>query len=233
MKANLDIATIEKKLGYEFKDKQLLEKSFVHSSYANAHNLASYDNLEFLGDSILEFVVSDCLYQKHDGSVDEGVLTNYRKNIVEKKSLNAIAKKLGINQYVLYENIQNIDYEDMKMFGDVVEALIASIYLDGGYEKARQFILRIFGEALESVSKPKKNNNFDYKTALQEYCQKQGNCQIKYELIERSGMDNNPTFKMMVSLNGKKLGEGIGSSKKIAEQHSAEMALATLKKGKK
>jgi len=218
-------------IGVKFKNVKLLDAALTHSSYANQYGL-SYNHhnerLEFLGDSVLSIVVSEYLYKKYK-TKPEGKLTKIRAAIVCEDSLAKTARKICINQYIRIGKGEELSggREKDSMLADACEAVIASIYIDQGYESAKEFILNFMKDIIEESGKEK--NNHDYKTALQEKVQKLMLGEIKYEVVGDWGPDHEKTFQIQVSVNGKVLGSGQGKSKKEAQQSAAREALKELK----
>ena len=227
-----DISSVENKIGYVFKDKMLLRKCFTHSSYANEHGAEDNELLEFFGDAVLQFVVTEHLYKNSKG--DEGDLTRIRAEIVSKVPLLEMVRKLGIDQDILLGNGQGHSTNSTdKMYSSLYETVVAGIYLDGGIKEAKKFIEKTLIN--EYLKKPKKtvnkvNVNEDYKSQLQEYVQKTKIGSIGYETLYKIGPDHKPEFKIAVLLNGSKIAEAKGGSKKEAEFVGAKKALAKLKK---
>ena len=226
-----DIVQVEKRIGYVFKDKMLLRQCFTHSSYANENCEKDNERLEFFGDAIIEFVVTEHLYKNMSG--DEGKLTENRAKMVSKAPLLKAVEKMGLGDYVLIGNgLNKNSKKDEKLYSSIYEAVVAGIYLDGGLAPAKKFIkdtiILDFEKAIKTKIKksPIANNS---KSALQEYVQKSGMGSISYELLWKKGPDHMPTFRCAVLLNGATLAEGEGNSKKIAEAQAAERALEKLK----
>lgn len=232
-----DTPAVENAIGYVFKDKMLLRKCFTHSSYANEHGTENNELLEFFGDSILEFVVTEYLYKNAKG--DEGDLTKIRADIVSKIPLLKVVRKLGIDQFILLGNGQEKSSNSTdKMYSSLYETVVAGIYFDGGLKEAKKFIERtLISEYLSTpkTAKRKTAMNEDYKSKLQEYVQKTKIGSIGYETLYKKGPDHKPEFKIAVLLNGTKIAEAKGGSKKEAEFTGAKKALALLTKqgGKK
>ena len=231
-----DIESIESAIGYVFKDKMLLRKCFTHSSYSNEHGGENNEKLEFFGDSIMEFIVTEFLVKTQLG--DEGDLTKLRADIVSKQPLLFSVKKLGLHEFLLLGKGQQKNHKfDEKMYSSIYEALVAGIYEDGGLVPVRKFIKNTIIADFLSIKNFEKQNkiNQDHKSKLQEYIQKRKIGSISYETLSKIGPEHMPEFRVAVLLNGKKLAEGKGGSKKQAEAVSAEKALKLLKKqeGKK
>lgn len=208
---------IEQKIGYTFKDKGLLKICFTHSSYTNEHGGQNNERLEFLGDSILSFLVSDFLYKKSQDS--EEIMTNKRKATVEDLSLYNAVKILDIEKYIIAggkgENIGK------KAIPSLLEALVAGIYLDGGIEAAEKFVMQ---KLMPNVDYTKDTN---YKGALQEYLQGKKKELPKYEKIGESGQSHSPEFTIKVEAEGV-IGVGKGKSIRQAEQNAAKAVLEKL-----
>ncbi len=222
------LSELEKQIGYTFSDRKLLERALTHSSYANEkwkNSLLSNERLEFLGDSILGFVVAEYLYRRYP-SHPEGDLTRMRADLVCEASLSRAAAKLGLGDYLLlgHGEEQGGGRTRSSINADAVESLLAAAYLDGGFQAVKGIVNRL----LLADEPDGQAHNTDFKTALQELVQRKRNQTLSYELLEESGPDHDKTFRVEVSLNGKVVGCGTGSSKKRAEQAAAEAAVARL-----
>ncbi len=228
-----DIDEIEERINYKFKDKMLLRKCFTHSSYANEHGEESNELLEFFGDAIIEFVVTEYLYKSCAG--DEGKLTDKRKDLVSKEPLLRAVLKLGLSDYVLLGKGQKKSVsKDEKLFSSLYESLVAGIYIDGGMIAVKSFIKTTIVAEFERREKEKKKikKSAESKSALQEYVQKRKIGSIGYVMLSKHGPEHLPEFRVAVTLNGERLAEGVGQSKRAAEAEAAESALAKLKKGR-
>lgn len=215
---------IEENIGYKFKNKELLKTALTHTSFANENNATSNEKLEFMGDSILEFISSKYMYT-HFPNLNEGELSKLRATVVCEESLYQIAKKHNISKYIRvgYSETLCNGNEKPAILADSIEAIIAAIYFDGGLEKAEKFIIENLAQAMENASK--NVGMKDYKTVLQEKVQENKNSHIEYKIIGEKGPDHNKTFIAEVLLNGKILASGEGNSKKHAEMHAAQKAL--------
>ena len=216
--------TLEEKIGYKFQNEKYLQRALTHSSYSNESKdkPESNERMEFLGDAVLSLVVSDYIFRRYH--LDEGDLTKIRASIVCEKSLFRFAQEIGLGEELLLGRGE----EQMggrtrpSVVSDAFEALICAIYLDGGMEAAREFVLPFVMDTLESESKIRFH---DYKTALQEIVQKNPEEKLSYVLVEESGPDHNKRFEVEVRLNSNVIGHGVGKSKKDAEQMAAKEAL--------
>ena len=215
------IKEIEEKLGYSFKDKTLLKEAFTHSSYANRFGEKDNERLEYLGDAVLQFVVTEWQYKK-DGEANEGKLTALRQKLVCRDALDSAVDGLDIWQYLLVSGTQyNVNG---KAKSSLFEAVVAAIYLDGGYDAAKAFIVK-YGR-LEEQAAPA-----NYKGALQEFLQGKGAPLPTYETV-KSGKDNAATFVATVVALGKSAA-GEGGSKIKAEQQAAKRLMEMLAKSEK
>lgn len=218
---------LEQRLGYAYRDRALLETALSHSSYANERYqqpLASYERLEFLGDSILGFVTAEYLYSTFP-TKPEGELTRIRAELVCEKNLAEVARSLHLGDYLLlgHGEMQTGGRDRSGILCDVMESLIAAAYLDGGFAAAKGIIDHLILTRLTEVVK-----THDYKTELQELVQQKKNQHLTYELIGESGPDHCKEFSVRVLLNGQPVGEGSGTSKKRAEQSAAAQAISRL-----
>lgn len=220
----MELKILEKSINYEFKNKELLKKALTHSSYAFENKVESNEKLEFLGDSILEFISSKYLY-KNFPKLKEGEMTKVRAAIVCEKSLYEIAKLHNFSDflYVGRSEIQNHGNTRQAIMADSVEAVIAAIYFDSGMEEAEKFIVENLKEAALVASQ--NVGQKDYKTVLQEKLQVHGDVKIQYEIIKEEGPDHNKKFTAVVSCNGELLEQGTGKTKKAAEMEAARKAI--------
>lgn len=220
----------ETRIGYRFRDRSLLQTALTHSSYANEHqneNACCYERLEFLGDSILGLTAAEYLYH-YRPELPEGKMTRIRAELVCEESLYAVALTLGIGRLMrLGRGEENSDgRERPSVLADMVEAVIAAIYLDGGMAPAKEFIMtHVLNHAEETISQ----RNRDNKTELQELVQSEPGSTIRYEMVSADGPDHRKVFTYQVFVNGKAMGSGSGFSKKEAEQAAAGSALQQLR----
>jgi len=221
---------LEKKLDYSFKNINLLITATTHSSYSNENkkkNSECNERLEFLGDSILGMTVANYLYRNHP-EMSEGVMTRMRAELVCETSLANVAEQLDLGRYLLLGKgeEQGGGRTRKSIIADAVEAVIAAVFLDGGYDKASHIIYKYI---LDPVSEGKKLKTTDNKTELQELAQKKTGSTLTYCMVGESGPDHCKMFEFSVSLNGREIGIGSGRTKKEAEQAAAGNALKKLK----
>ena len=219
--------SLEKKLGYTFRDRSLLSEALNHSSYANEHRSAevsSNERLEFLGDSVLGFVTAEFLFKTY-GKLPEGDLTRIRAALVCEQSLYEVAKFLGLGQYLKLGKGEEAGggRQRQSILADATEAVFAAVYLDGGMERVRGLICRVLLSRAPAAEERR-----DYKTTLQEIVQRRSGQVLTYHMVDESGPDHNKTFLFQVRLNGAPVGQGRGHSKKEAEQAAARDALEKL-----
>lgn len=218
-----DVKELQKKIGYRFKNGELLTRALSHSSYVNERQggAESNERLEFLGDSVLGFIVAEYYYTNFR-HLPEGELTKLRAATVCEKSLASFARDINLGKYLLLGKGENCTggRERPSILADAFEALIAAIYLDGDIDEARKFVLYHVSNASKEL-----NDYHDYKTKLQEVIQKNPEESLLYVLVGESGPDHDKHFEVEVHLNSNVIGRGSGRSKKIAEQQAAREAL--------
>lgn len=218
---------LEDRIGYRFRNRAILDTALTHSSYANERHqqgCESYERLEFLGDSILGHITADFLY-RHEPAIPEGRMTRLRAELVCEASLHQIALRLDLGSYMrLGKGEERTNgRERPSILADMVESLIAAMYLDSGsLEQPRRFIQE---QLLSRAEIGEEHRSADYKTELQELVQRKPNQYITYEMLSQSGPDHDKTFTFRVSVCGVPAGEGTGRSKKEAEQMAARQAL--------
>ncbi|MGO2082261.1 ribonuclease III [Vagococcus sp.] len=225
---------IKEKYQIVFKNIDLLKQAFTHSSYVNEHRhleLSDNERLEFLGDAVLELIVSEYLYQ-HNTNLPEGKLTKLRATIVCEDSLASFAKECGFDQFIrLGKGEENSNGRSRSsLLCDLFESFLGALYLDQGANAARAFINQVIIPKIEAGAF---SHEMDHKTALQEVLQKNGDIVISYELVKEEGPAHERIFYVEVSADQQVLGTGSGKSKKNAEQKAAQVALVNLNQKKK
>ena len=225
------IAQLEKKIGYVFSDKTILEEALTHSSYSNELNQRHIkrncnERLEFLGDSVLSIIVSEYLYEEYKFE-PEGKLTNRRRELVCEKALARYANELGLGEYLMLGKGEdkNGGRNNKSILADAFEALLAAIYLDAGDQgKAcvHKFLMPFVKEEIEIFSIS--GETIDYKTLLQQFTQQTDGELPEYVEISESGPDHMKKFEVEVRLNHNVIGKGVGRTKKEAEQNAASEA---------
>ena len=218
---------IEEKIGYTFRDGALLERAFTHASASARDN---YQNLEFLGDSVLGFIVSRTLYSEY-ADTDEGSLTKMRAAVVSERPLAAAIDRLGVaEELITGESEKKIgvsDHSSVKC--DLFESLTAAIYLDGGLDEAEKFVLGALSEEIAVAADSAKRS--DSKSRINEYAMKKG-VSAEYREEKRTGAPHMPVFTFSLLLGGEVAGEGSGTSKREAQQAAAREALGRIEKRK-
>lgn len=224
----MDFEKIENSIGYKFKDKSLLKKALTHTSYAYEKNIESNEKLEFLGDSILEFLSSKYIYNNYK-NLKEGEMTKVRAEVVCEDSLYKVAKMHNFSDFILVGKSEANNGGNYKpaILADSIEATIAAIYFDGGLEEAEKFIIENLKDAIKNSTQHVGMK--DFKTVLQEKLQENGDVSIKYSVIKETGPDHDKVFTVKVEVNGKELATGEGKTKKHAEMDAAGKALEKLK----
>ncbi|MBR5535423.1 MAG: ribonuclease III [Clostridia bacterium] len=220
----MDIKDFQKSLGYSFKNEELLITALTHTSYAHERHVESYERLEFLGDAVLQMLTSMYIYKTYS-DFPEGKMSRMRANIVCEETLSRIAEKLEVGKHARLGKGEELTggRERASILADMVEAILAAIYLDGGIDKAREVIFDAYGHIIENAAEGRLNR--DYKTMLQEKLQKEGSVLIEYLPVKEEGPAHNKVFTMAVSLNNKILGTGSGRTKQEAQQMAAKAAL--------
>lgn len=227
------IKKLEEDLGYSFKNKDLIDVALTHSSYTNESgdgNKENNERLEFLGDSVLDLVVSEELFKKHH-SYPEGKLTKIRSKLVCTSSFAQASEKFNLTDYLLFSKGEKNHNGSKKksVKADTFEAVCAAIYLDAGYEYLRDFLKREYGQRAKKLLS--QGSLFvDYKTKLQEEFNKNKKIILKYDLVKEEGPEHDKTFYMQVKAKNKILAQGVGKNKKEAEQMAAKKAFENLKK---
>lgn len=217
--------SLESRLGYNFKNISLLKNALVHTSYANEvrNGVTSNERLEFLGDSVLSLIVSDHIFNEFSG-MPEGELTRLRASLVCEKSLCSFARELDLGHFLYLGKGEDKGggRDRDSILADAFEAVLAAIYLDGGMDAAKEYVMRF---VLREIGTHTEENTKDYKTILQEIIQRNPEETVSYILTGSDGPDHDKSFTVEVHLNSNVIGEGTGKSKKQAEQMAAKQAL--------
>jgi ribonuclease-3 len=220
------LSQLQEAIGYHFQNRELLQKALTHRSYLNEnpqHILGHNERLEFYGDAVLEDIVTEFLFHHYEDK-DEGELTNLRAALVRGAHLAQVADKIQLDQYLNISNGEKNDpYAKAYITANAIEALIAALRLDGGYDIAKQFIESFIISDLEDIIAQK--SFIDAKSVLQEKIQDKYGVTPRYEVISEQGPDHNKQFEVAVYVNNTELGRGKGTSKQKAEQDAAKKAL--------
>lgn len=224
----MDFSLFEKNAGVEFKDKSLLKQAFVHRSYINENKdsgLGHNERLEFLGDAVLELVVTDYLYKKFPDKT-EGDLTSYRSALVNATTCAAVATKLGVNDFLILSKGEAKDVGRARQYilANTFEAIIGALYVDQGYAAVEKFVDRHVSPLIENVIA--EGTWIDAKSLLQEKAQDAESQTPSYKTVKETGPDHDKRFTVGVYLANKMIATGEGKSKQDAEQEAAKKALA-------
>lgn len=223
----IDFSIFEKKANVIFKDKNLLKQAFVHRSYINENKdsgLEHNERLEFLGDAVLELVITDYLYKKYKDK-NEGELTSYRSALVNADTCSKVANELGVNDFLLLSKGETKDTGRARQYilANTLESIIGAIYLDRGYDVAKGFILDNISPLIEDIVE--NGTWIDSKSLFQEKAQEKSGVTPVYKTIKETGPDHDKHFTVGVYLNEDLIEEGVGKSKQEAEQVAAQNAL--------
>lgn len=222
---------LEQAVGYVFRDRELLEQALTHRSRAGARSRGTGDNerLEFLGDAVLGFLVSERLYELSPG-MREGPLSRIKSNLVSARQLHQVALRLELGRYLRLGpgEEKTGGRHKQAILANAVEALVAAVYLDGGLEAARELVRRLLTEDMEARSL-ERLARADYKSALQEHLQALKQPPARYQLVATRGPEHHKQFTVAVWVGETRLAEGQGATKKTAEQQAAQQALARLR----
>ncbi len=224
-----NIALLEERINYKFKNKNLCAQALMHSSYTNEKSYQKHESnerLEFLGDAVLELISSEFLYTENP-TTPEGDLTKSRASMVCEQSLAYCAREIKLGDFLLLGKGEEVTGGRKRdsITSDALEALIGAIYLDGGFASAKEFIYQFVLNDLEN-----KKLFYDSKTILQEIVQGKYSSSVQYNPIREDGPEHNKSFYVEVVLGNRRLGEGVGRTKKLAEQQAAYQAILELQK---
>lgn len=225
-----NIQGLEKKLGYTFKDKQIVIKALSHSSFANELKSKSIkaecnERLEFFGDSILSLTVSEYLYTSYP-ELPEGELSKVRAGTVCEKALAKFAREIGLGDHLFLGHGEDMTHgrERASILADAFEALLAAMYIDGGIEPVKSFLLPFATDEINQIIA--RGNTKDYKSMLQQFVQQEQGYMLEYKLVNESGPAHERVFETEAYLNNNLIGRGVGKSKRESEQMAAKEALA-------
>ncbi len=221
---NRDLNLLERQIGYAFRDKKLFRQAMIHSSYANEHRLAKSEcneRLEYLGDAVLELICSDYLFRNYPDK-PEGEMTKLRASIVCEPTLALCAEELKLGEYLLLGKGEEATGGRLRpsIVSDAMEALIGAVYLDGGFDSAKEFVCRYVLDDVEH-----KQLFYDSKTILQEMVQAEEEGPLSYELLREDGPDHNKLFEVRALVGSREVGRGTGRTKKAAEAMAAYRAI--------
>jgi ribonuclease-3 len=222
-----DFSILEKKLGLDFKNKDLLIQAFAHRSYLNENpsfNLSHNERLEFLGDAVLELVVTEELYKKYPEK-PEGDLTNWRAALVNAKMLTKVAEEIGFNDFLLLSKGEERELGKARAYilANTFEALLGALFLDSGYEPAEIFIKKYLLKNLSDIIR--EGSYKDSKSKFQEKSQEKASVTPNYKVLKETGPDHDKKFVVGVFLKDELVAEGEGSSKQEAEESAAKKGL--------
>ena len=227
-----ELSKLEETIEYTFKSKELISTALTHSSYSNENKARgnacdSNERLEFLGDAVLQIIVSEYLFEQYP-DLPEGELTQLRQHVVCEGTLSRAARNIRLGEYILLGHGEEVNGGRNRdsLLADAFEAMLAAVFLDSGAQSdgsARELLLRLLSDELRNC---KRNRGGDYKTKLQQFIQQNGADILKYELVSEDGPDHDKHFVVRAMLNSNEIGRGEGRSKKEAEQQAACQALS-------
>lgn len=223
----MELTELEECIKYKFNNKLLLQTAITHKSYSHEFNVENNERLEFLGDTLLNMTVTEYIFLKSP-KISEGNMTKIRSEIICEDCLYQAACDIGYGKYLLLGagEEKTGGHNKPSLLSDAFEAITAAIYLDGGMELAKKFVLDNLTEYIEkAISKMERK---DHKTALQEILQENGEIKIIYEVVKEKGPEHDKTYEVVVKAKNKILGHGIGKSKKEAEQAAAKEAIENI-----
>jgi ribonuclease III len=215
----------EKSLGYVFTDPDLLKTALTHASIADSR-IQSNERMEFLGDAILDMIVCEELYRRYPNYL-EGELTKVKSAVVSRRTCCEVAMELGLpDVLIIGKGISSRDAMPPSLAANVYEAIVAALYLDGGFDVARDFVLRTMNPKIDAIAASAHQQN--YKAVLQQHAQKVLGAPPLYELLDEKGPDHSKCFEVCVSVDGRRFTSAWGPNKKQAEQKAALLALEEL-----
>ena len=220
------ISELEKKINYKFINENILKEALIHSSYVSKKNNPgnqSYERLEFLGDRVLGLILAEYFYKTFPDA-NEGSLNNYFQKNANQDFLAQYAKQINLSKFIMTQKGDNLSNNN-SVLSDVVEAIIAAIYLDSGIEKSKKFIVN---EIINKIPTSFDNEKHS-KSTLQEFCLKEFRCLPEYKMLDKSGLEHKPIFKVSVSIKDFKSVTAIGPNLKNAEETAASKLLFILK----
>jgi ribonuclease-3 len=226
---NKDFHELEKRINYTFKNPVLLYEALSHSSHANEHGTESNERLEFLGDSVLSLVVSSYLYARYK-KLGEGDLSKIRASLVSEDALSRFSEKVDLKKFILLgRGEEKRGGRNMpSIIADAFEAVLGAVYLDSGLSSAKEYLMPFLPEDPAAVCLLHNHMKTDYKTAIQEVIQKNPGESLSYHIISEDGPPHDRVFTAEIRLNSNPLAEGVGKTKKAAEQAAAKSALSLM-----
>ncbi|MFQ5949612.1 MAG: ribonuclease III [Nitrospiria bacterium] len=227
-----DLTLLQRRLSFFFNEPRRLQQALTHKSYLNEakeEGVKDNERLEFLGDAVLDLIISDVLMERFPDA-PEGALSKMKARIVSEETLARVAKQIDLGNFLYLGKGEEMTRgkEKRSLLADAMEAVIAAIYLDKGLSSVQEVVLKRFEQSLEELTQSKMTS--DYKTELQERCQKRFGSLPVYEVIQESGPDHQKIFEIEIRIDEVPYGIGTGSSKKEAEQRAAKIALEQLQK---
>jgi len=219
------LTNCQSQLGYTFQNQAFLRTALTHASGADT-SIASNERMEFLGDSVLAYVICDHLYERLPNTL-EGDMTKVKSAVVSRATCHRVCKQLGLDKFlILGRGLGRSNRIPDSIFANTLEAFIAAVYLDGGMETARKFILRVFQEEIDEMLQDSDAHN--HKSVLQHHCQKFLGYIPEYKILDVQGPEHRKTFNVQVRVDSRVFPSAWGVTKKEAEQRAAENALAVL-----
>ncbi len=230
-----DLSFLQQRLAYFFQAPERLRQAVTHKSYINEtkdKTVEDNERFEFLGDAVLDLIISEALVARFPNS-PEGDLSKMKSRVVSEGTLARIAKEIDLGRYLYLGKGEErtLGREKSSLLADALEALIAAVYLDGGLPPVREVVLREFESSLQELTRPEVT--VDYKTELQERCQKEFESLPAYQVIRESGPDHQKLFEVEIWIQGTPYATAAGRSKKEAEQRAAQITLEKLRKGER